>query len=233
MLDPLVEGCCNHKERELAALALGARRRVLIVVLAINLLMFVVEFGAGVVARSTALMADSVDMLGDAVVYALSLYALSRGDRWKAGAALVKGVVILGFGAWIVVDVVVKIGSGVTPTSSLMAIFGAAALVANLTCLMLLWRHRNVDVDMSSTFECSRNDVIANVGVLLAALGVWLTSAAWPDILAGAMVAALFLRSAVRVIREAWPKVRLRAAAETYRQEIVDGAGMPAGLHGQ
>ncbi len=89
-----------------------------------------------------------------------------------------------------------------------MAIFGSLALVANVACLVLLWRHRHADVNMRSTFECSRNDVVASVGVLLAAAGVWLTGVAWPDILAGALVARLFLRSAVSVIGEAWPAFR-------------------------
>jgi cation diffusion facilitator family transporter len=200
-----VDDCCNHKGDEIAALGRGARRRVLLIVLAINLVMFVAELGAGIVARSTALMADSVDMLGDAFVYVLSLYALARGPRWKAGAALTKGVVILLFGAAILTEVVDKLATGVTPTSSLMAMFGALALIANLSCLALLWRHRDEDVNMSSTFECSRNDVVANVGVLVAAAGVSLTDEAWPDILAGTIVALLFLRSAVGVIRRAWP----------------------------
>jgi cation diffusion facilitator family transporter len=200
-----LDDCCNAKSGELAALAYGGRRRVLQIALAINLLMFVAEFAGGYVARSTSLMADSVDMLGDAFVYGLSLYALARGDRWKAGAAFTKGVVILLFGGWIVFELVLNILTDVTPVSGLMAIFGTAALVANLICLALLWRYRQTDVNMSSTFECSRNDVIANIGVLLAAGGVWITDQAWPDMLAGSLVALVFLRSAVRVIRQSWP----------------------------
>jgi cation diffusion facilitator family transporter len=203
-----MDDCCNRKGDEIAALGQTERRRILWVVLAINLAMFFVEFGGGLVAQSTALMADSVDMLGDALVYILSLYALSRGHRWKAGAALAKGAVILVFGVWVIVEVIDKILNGVTPTSSLMALFGAIALLANGTCLLLLLRHRTADVNMSSTFECSRNDVAANVGVLIAAAGVWATGRAWPDIVAGSIVAVLFLRSAVRVIRAAWPQFR-------------------------
>jgi cation diffusion facilitator family transporter len=203
-----MDHCCNKKADEIAALGQGARRRVLLVVLAINVAMFFTEFGAGVIARSTALMADSVDMLGDAIVYVLSLYALARGARWKAGAALVKGGIILVFGVWVIIEIVLKLLHGVTPTSSLMAIFGGVALAANVTCMLMLWRHRDEDINMSSTFECSRNDVIANIGVLIAAAGVWQTEQAWPDIAAGSIVAALFLRSAIRVIREAWPQFR-------------------------
>jgi Co/Zn/Cd efflux system component len=182
--------------------------RVLKIVLAINAAMFFIEFSAGVIASSTALMADSVDMLGDALVYVLSLYVIDRGARWRAGAALAKGIIILAFGAWIAIEVLLKLRGSVTPISTLMAIFGALALAANLMCLRLLRPLRSQDVNMRSTFECSRNDVISNVGVLLAAAGVALTGAGWPDILVGAIVAALFLRSAVSVLREAWPQVR-------------------------
>ncbi|MDX2023200.1 MAG: cation transporter [Deltaproteobacteria bacterium] len=207
-----MDECCGGKADELAALDRGARRRVLQIVLAINVLMFVVEFVAGLSARSSALMADSVDMLGDAFVYVLSLYALNRSAAWKGGAAIAKGGAMLFLGLGIAVEVVDKIRHGVVPTSSLMAGFGALALFANLTCLALLWGHRRADVNMSSTFECSRNDVLANLGVLIAAAGVSLTGRAWPDILAGAVVAALFLRSAARVIARAWPVFRNRLA---------------------
>ena len=156
-------------------------------------------------------MADSVDMLGDALVYGLSLYALARGDRWKAGAALAKGGFILLFGVGVLIEVALKIATGVAPSSTLMLGFGGLALAANLTCLALLWRFRTQDVNMSSTFECSRNDVIANCGVLAAAGGVALLHSPWPDILVGAAIAAVFLRSAVRVIGQAWPTLRAPA----------------------
>jgi Co/Zn/Cd efflux system component len=204
-----VDDCCAHKSCELEQLARRTeQRRVLLWVLAINAIMFFVELAAGMVAKSTALLADSVDMFGDASVYALSLYALERGLRWRAGAALVKGALILGFGVWVLIEVGLKMMYGVTPIASLMLGVGTVALAANLTCLALLWRFRRQDVNMSSTFECSRNDVIANVGVLIAAAGVWLADSGWPDILVGLLIAALFLRSAARVVREAWPQFR-------------------------
>nr|WP_269450920.1 cation transporter [Stenotrophomonas sp. MMGLT7] len=173
----------------------------MLAVLAINALMFVVEFGAGLVARSSALQADAVDMLGDALVYGLSLFAIGRGARWEAGAALAKGGVILLLFAVIVVELVLKLVNGVPPSSRLMLVFGALALVANLTCLALLWRLRGLNVNMSSTFECSRNDVAANLGVLAAAAGVALLDASWPDLLVGALIASVFLRSALRILR--------------------------------
>jgi len=108
----------------------------------------------------------------------------------------------------VVINVAVKIESGIPPSSTLMLVFGALALVANVACLRLLWRFRALDVNMASTFECSRNDVISNVGVLLAALLVaWLASP-WPDIVIGSAMALLFLRSALRVIADAAPQLR-------------------------
>lgn len=114
----------------------------------------------------------------------------------------------LAFGIGVLAEMVIKLKSGVPPSSGLMLIFGGIALAANLTCLRLLWRFRRQDVNMSSTFECSRNHAISNVGVLLAAGGVALTGSPWPNLLAGTVVAAIFLRSAVQVIRDAVPVLR-------------------------
>jgi Co/Zn/Cd efflux system component len=108
----------------------------------------------------------------------------------------------------VLVDIAVKLKSGVPPSSTLMLIFGAVALTANLVCLRMLWRFRSQDVNMASTFECSRNDVISNVGVLVAAAAVALSGSPWPDILVGAAIATMFLRSAFRVIGSALPELR-------------------------
>ncbi len=208
----MADHCCAGKGKELERLARQAeQRRVLQMVLAINAAMFVAEFTAGAIAGSAALMADSVDMLGDALVYGLSIYALSRSERWKGGAALAKGIFILAFGLGIAIDIVTKIQSGIPPSSTLMLVFGSIALAANLTCLRLLWRFRRQDVNMASTFECSRNDVISNVGVLAAAGAVALTASPWPDLVIGALIAVLFLRSAFQVIRASIPVVRAPA----------------------
>ena len=202
----MADDCCSRKGDTIAQLGRKAdQRRVLIVVMVINFVMFVAEFGGGVFARSSAVMADSVDMLGDAVVYALSLYALSRGPRWEAGAALAKGGIILVFGIAVVFEIVNKFINGVPPSSTLMLAFGSAALIANLTCLAMLWRFRSENVNMASTFECSRNDVASNVGILVAAGVVAMTGAAWPDIAVGGIIALIFLRSAWRVLAEAIP----------------------------
>lgn len=201
--------CCSAKSSELEKLARQTeQRRVLVIVLVINAVMFVLEFGAGIIAGSAALMADASDMLGDALVYAVSLYALARSDRWKAGVAMLKGLVILALGVGIAINVVAKIQSGVPPSSTLMLVFGALALAANLYCFRLLTRFRHQDVNMASTWECSRNDLINNCGVLLAAALVWWLASPWPDVVIGSLMALVFLRSALRVIAEAAPQLR-------------------------
>lgn len=208
----MADDCCAKKGGTIAELAQKQdQRRVLIIVMVINFIMFGAEFTGGLIADSSALMADSVDMFGDAFVYALSLYALNRGPRWEAGAAIAKGVIILVFGILVVGEIADKIVNGVPPSSDLMLLFGSLALAANLTCLALLWRFRRLNVNISSTFECSRNDVISNVGVLIAASLVGWSGQAWPDIAVGGVIALLFLRSAWRVLADAIPAYR-RAA---------------------
>ncbi len=129
-------------------------------------------------------------------------------DRWRAGAAVAKGGFIAAFGLIVLAEAVLKIAFGVAPVAGPIALFGSLALATNVVGLALLYRYRQTDINMASTYECSRNDVFANAGVLLAAFGVYVTASAWPDILIGLLIAALFLRSSVRVLRQAWPQFR-------------------------
>ncbi|MEA3009718.1 MAG: hypothetical protein QOJ91_1410 [Sphingomonadales bacterium] len=201
--------CCHDKGQELERIALHKDiRRVLVVVMMLNLLMFVLEFLAGLVADSAALMADSVDMLGDGLVYGISLYALNRSLKWRAGMALIKAGFILALGIGVLVEIAVKIAWGHPPASGIMLVFGGMALVANLSCVGLLWPYRRHDVNLSSTFECSRNDVFANIGVLAAAVLVSATGSPWPDIAIAGIIAFLFFRSSLKVGRDAWPQYR-------------------------
>jgi cation diffusion facilitator family transporter len=192
-----MDGCCEIRPVH------AQQRRVLRVVLWINLGMFVAELVAGLIAHSTALLADSVDMLGDAIVYGFSLYVIARAPLWQHRAALLKGLIMAGFGIGIAAEVASKLARGLTPEAGIMWAVALAALVANAYVLALLWRHRADDINMRSAWLCSRNDVIANGGVLLAALGVGWSGSAWPDILVGLAIAALFATSAAGVIREA------------------------------
>jgi cation diffusion facilitator family transporter len=181
----------------------AAQRAVLQATLWINAVMFLIECGAGVAANSTALLADSVDMLGDAIVYGFSLYAVGRGLIWQSRAAFLKGLIMAGFGGGILVQVALKLTRGLTPGVETMGIVGLVALAANLVCLRLLWRHREDDVNMRSAWICSRNDVIGNVSVLVAAGAIWLSGSPWPDIIVGLLVASVFCRSAVGVLADA------------------------------
>ncbi|HEY7542222.1 MAG TPA: cation transporter [Methylomirabilota bacterium] len=192
-----MDDCCEVREipRE--------QRRVLRVVLWINAVMFLVESGAGVMAHSTALVADSFDMAGDAIVYGFSLYVVGRGTVWQARAALLKGLIMAALGVGLLVQVAFKIAHGLSPTVEVMSVVGLLAFAANLGCLILLWRRRGDDINMRSAWICSRNDVIGNAAVLLAAGAVALTGSPWPDIVIGLLVAAVFGRSAVQVVREA------------------------------
>jgi Co/Zn/Cd efflux system component len=179
------------------------QRRVLQVVLVINAAMFLLEVAAGVLAHSTALLADSVDMLGDTIVYGFSLYVVGCGAMWQGRGALLKGVIMAAFGVGVLVEVSLKIVHGLVPAAGLMSATGVVALAANAAVLAFLWRHRSDDINMRSAWLCSRNDVVANAAVVLAAGGVALTGSAWPDVVVGLAIAALFGASAVDVIRKA------------------------------
>lgn len=170
--------------------------------------MFLAEGTAGLLAHSTALLADSLDMLGDALVYGFSLYVLSMGGRWQAVSALFKGAVMAAFGVFVLGSALYKIFFSVLPIAEAIGIVGIIALGANSICLALLWRHRSDDINMSSVWLCSRNDIIANTSVLIAGAGVWLTGSGWPDIIIGLSIAALFLRSATHVISRAMGQLK-------------------------
>jgi cation diffusion facilitator family transporter len=196
-----MESCCEDKSCEISALR-GKHERVLKAVLIINALMFIVEGWAGIAAYSTSLLADALDMFGDALVYGFSLYVLGRSERWQAGAALAKGLFMLVFGLGVLAEAIYKAFHPIMPGVEVMGLIGALALIANLVCFFLLYRHRDDNLNMSSTWLCSRNDLLANVGVLLAAAGSYLLTSRWPDIIVGCLIASLFLSSTVNVLRQ-------------------------------
>lgn len=203
-----MDSCCETKAEEIHDLR-GEHRKSLIVVLVINAVLFVVEGAAGLLANSTALLADSLDMLGDSLVYGFSLYVLWRSAEWKAKAALLKGAIMAVFGAGVLLEVIYKTIWGAVPDAGTMGIIGALVLLGNGICFLLLYRHRSDDLNMRSTWLCSRNDIIANLSVLVAAIGVKVFDASWPDIVVGAAIAALFLRSSFTVLRESFLELRI------------------------
>jgi Co/Zn/Cd efflux system component len=186
--------------------------------------MFVVELVAGLLAGSVALLADSLDMLGDALVYGFSLYVVGRGPVWKARAAVAKAVLMGLFGAFVLGQIVLKLAHPQVPSFETMGVVGALALAVNGACFALLWRHRADDINMRSVWLCSRNDLIANVSVLVAALAVWTARSSWPDIVIGALICGVFFRSAYLVAREARVELRLNHAAQGQRADTARAA---------
>lgn len=173
--------------------------------------MFVVEISAGLAAHSTSLIADSLDMLGDALAYSFSLFAVSRGVLWQARSAIFKGGIMALFGIFVVSEAIYKMIFPVLPHAETMGVIGALALVANSVCLLLLWHHRGDDINMRSVWLCSRNDIIANISVILAAAAVAISHNLWPDIIVGLAIAALFLRSAWQVLVSALKQLKNNA----------------------
>lgn len=201
-----MSGCCDHTD-SMAALR-ERQRGTLRAVFLINAVMFVVIVAAALAARSSALLADSLDNLGDAFTYAISLYAVARGRRTKARVALIKGGLILLAAGVVAAQIVYRLAVPTTPVFELMGLFSLIALAANGTCLYLLMSHRADDVNMSSVWECSRNDIVANLSVFVAAGAVWLTGAPWPDILVASLLVLFLVRSAGRVVASARAELR-------------------------
>ncbi len=179
-------------------------RRALWLVILINGIMFGIEIGAGAVAGSKALQADALDFLGDTATYGVSLYVIGMSLRVRAGAALIKGMSLAAMGAWVLGATVYQvIILGGPPQAPIMGAVGLLALAANLGSVLLLRRFKDGDANVRSVWLCSRNDAIGNIAVMLAALGVWFTGTAWPDLIVAALMAGLFLTSAVQIIRQA------------------------------
>lgn len=178
-------------------------RRILWVALIVNAAMFTVEVGAGLQSGSASLLADAIDFLGDAANYALSLWVLAMALTWRARAALVKGVSMLAFGVFVVGRVAWGAWHGVAPEPLTMGTVGLLALAANLGVAVLLYAYREGDANMRSVWLCTRNDALGNVAVMGAALGVFGTGSAWPDLAVAAVMAWLAIAGGTSVIRQA------------------------------
>jgi len=203
-----MSGCCDN---DCSIDALREKQRgTLQIVLGINGVMFVVIASAALYGSSSALLADSIDNLGDALTYGLSLYVVSRGTSAKAKVALFKGLLILLAAFVVLAQIIYKLYIPSTPIFEVMGAFSILGLIANSMCLYLLWKHRNEDVNMSSVWECSRNDIASNLSVFVAAGAIWLTESEWPDTIVALGLVFLLLRSAYRVISSA--RMELRAA---------------------
>jgi Co/Zn/Cd efflux system component len=186
----------------------AAYSRILWGVLAINAVMFLVEIGAGLAAGSASLQADALDFLGDAANYAISLIVVDMALRYRASAALAKGATMGLFGLWVIGTVIWHSVHGTLPSAFTMGAVGFAALAANAASFGLLWAYRGGDANMHSAWICTRNDVLGNLAVLLAALGVFGTGTGWPDVIVAAIMAALALQGATTVVQQSLKELR-------------------------
>ncbi len=201
--------CCDHgHENANAAAQSPVYRRILWVALAINLAMFVVEIGAGLAAQSASLLADSLDFLGDAANYGISLFVLGMALHWRARASLIKAASMAAFGLWVAITTINHAVAGTVPEAQLMGVVGALALAANFGVAALLWRFRDGDSNMRSVWICTRNDAIGNVAVLVAAAGVFGSGTGWPDYLVAAIMSGLALTGAFQVAKAALAELR-------------------------
>lgn len=178
-------------------------RRVLWIALVANVVMFLVEVAAAVFSGSSALAADAADFLGDSANYALSLGALAIGGAWISRVALLKGTAMLAYGVAVLAYALWRAWLGVAPEPLTMGVVGVLALLVNLGVAALLYRFREGDANMRSVWLCTRNDVIANLAVLVAAAGVLGTGTVWPDVAVAGILALLGLSSGRIVIRQA------------------------------
>ncbi|MCF6370397.1 cation transporter [Rhizobium halophilum] len=198
-----MSACCGHGNTTFEGLSADYKRR-LWAVIAINGLMFFVEMTAGQMARSQALQADALDFFADAVTYGISLAVIGASIRIRTTAAAAKGVSLFLMGLWVSGSTVWRVFYNGVPEAPVMGLIGLLALAANLLSVVLLMNYKDGDANVRSVWLCSRNDAIGNVIVMIAALGVWGTATAWPDLAVAAIMAGLFLSSALQILRQSW-----------------------------
>lgn len=201
--------CCEHETPKAETLTNPGRyRQILWIALIVNAAMFLVEIGAGVQAGSLSLLADAVDFAGDAMNYAVSLAVLASALAWRARAALLKAFSMIGFGLYVLGAALWSVWNGEVPQAMTMGVVALMALTANVAVAWMLYAFREGDANMRSVWLCSRNDAIGNVAVFLAALGVFGTGSAWPDLLVASLMAALALHGGWTVLRQARGELR-------------------------
>ena len=203
-----MSACCHDDHCQTETPASPRYRRALWIALAINATMFLVEIGAGLSADSASLLADAIDFFGDASNYAVSLAVLGMAPVWRSRAALLKGLTMGGFGLFVLGRAAWGLSSGSMPEPLTMGVIGALALVANVAVAWMLYAFRDGDANMRSVWLCSRNDAIGNLAVMLAALGVFGSGAAWPDLIVAALMGGLAVTAAFSVVRAARAELR-------------------------
>ena len=207
----MADDCCKAACGTTATLNDPRWRRALWIALGVNAGMFAVEMAAGAAADSRALQADALDFLGDAANYAISLLVAGMALAWRARAALAKGLTLIGLSGWVMITAVFAALGGAAPKPELMGIIGALALAANAGVAIMLYRFRTGDANMRSVWICSRNDAIGNIAVMAAALGVFGTGTAWPDLIVAALLALLGISGGIQIVQQA--RLELRSVA--------------------
>ncbi|WP_019557767.1 cation transporter [Thiomicrorhabdus arctica] len=187
----------------------ASQKGLLMTLLMINALLFVIEFTVGWYAQSTGLTADALDMLADAIVYAIGFYAIGKAMQTKAKAALVSGYFQMMLAVLIGLDILRRALYGSEPISELMILMGLIALIANTYCLKLIYSHRNGEVHMRASWIFSANDVLANLGVILSGLLVWWLGSRLPDLIIGSLITGLVLWGAIRILKDARNELKL------------------------
>jgi Co/Zn/Cd efflux system component len=203
-----MSACCNHGCQSDKPPVDARYRRILWIALVINAIMFAVELAGGFKADSVSLLADAVDFLGDAGNYAVSLLVLGMAPVWRSRTALIKGLTMGGYGLLVLGKAAWSAATGTMPEPGTMGAIGMLAVLANGTVALLLYAYRNGDANMRSVWLCTRNDVIGNLAVMLAALGVMGTGTRWPDIGVAAVMALLGMSAAVTVVRHSRTELR-------------------------
>lgn len=207
----MADDCCKAACGTAATLNDPRWRRALWIALGVNAGMFAVEMGAGAAADSRALQADALDFLSDAANYAISLLVAGMALTWRARAALAKGITLIGLGGWVTITAVLAALEGAAPEPELMGVIGLLGLAANAGVAIMLYSFRTGDANMRSVWICSRNDAIGNIAVMTAALGVFGTGTAWPDLIVAAILAVLGISGGIQIVQQA--RLELRSVA--------------------
>jgi Co/Zn/Cd efflux system component len=220
-MEVMSAGCSHHHPTAFDGMSDGYRRR-LIAVIVINAAMFLVEMSAGQLSGSQALQADALDFLADSLTYGASLWVIGMALRTRSLVALVKGASLAIMGLWVFSSTIYRVFVVGVPSAEIMGLVGFLALAANVASVLILMSYRDGDANVRSVWLCSRNDAIGNVAVIVAALGVWGSATAWPDLTVAAIMAGLFLTSATKILRQGWLE---------FSHGHVHAAGEPAHSH--
>ena len=194
---------CGHSHGPFDGMSDTYKQRLWMVI-AINAVMFVVEMTAGQLARSQALQADALDFFADAVTYGISLAVIGASLKTRSMAAAAKGLSLLFMGLFVFGSTIWRVFEGGVPEAPVMGVIGFLALAANVASVLLLMSYKDGDANVRSVWLCSRNDAIGNVIVMIAALGVWGTATAWPDLIVAGIMAGLFLSSSIQILNQSW-----------------------------